>query len=115
MVKVNRFEDFKIGDKGEVEKTITAEDLEVFAGLTLDNNPNHMDDEFAKNMPARQRIVHGMLLGSLISAAVGTKMPGPGSIWIDQNLKFVRPVMVGDTVKAVSELLVKVEEKKYVI
>jgi 3-hydroxybutyryl-CoA dehydratase len=61
------------------------------------------------------KIIHGMLTASLISAAVGTKMPGPGSIWMSQTLKWLKPVHIGDTITAVSELIEKIEEKKHVI
>ncbi|GAG37632.1 unnamed protein product, partial [marine sediment metagenome] len=80
------FKSLKVGQKGEVKKTISEEDVKLFADLSLDTNPLHMDEGFASKTRFKGRIVHGMLVSSLISAAVGTKMPGPGSVWMDQSL-----------------------------
>jgi len=108
------FKSLKIGQKGEVSKTISEKDIEEFSRLSLDTNPIHLDEEFAENTIFKGRIVHGMLTASLISAAVGTKMPGPGSIWMEQTMRFLKPVRIGDTIKAVSEIIGKKEEKRHV-
>jgi len=109
------FKSLEIGQKGEVKKTISEEDVKLFSKLSLDTNPIHLDDEYAKNTMFKGRIVYGMLTASLISAAVGTKMPGPGSIWMEQTMRFIQPVRIGDTIRAVAEIVEKIEEKKHVI
>ncbi|MDP6670304.1 MAG: MaoC family dehydratase [archaeon] len=109
------FKELKVGDKGEVKKTITEQDVLKFAEISLDTNPIHLDEDFASKTMFKGKIIHGMLTASLISAAVGTKMPGPGSIWMSQTLKWLKPVHIGDTITAVSELIEKIEEKKHVI
>ena len=115
MIETVKFSELKIGDKGEVTKTITEEDINKFVEISGDDNPIHVDIEFAKNTPFKERIVHGMLVSSLISAVVGTKMPGPGSIWLDQTLRFLRPVKINDEITATSEILIKIEERRQVI
>ena len=109
------FKELKVGDRGEAKKTITEQDVQKFAEISLDSNPIHLEEEFASKTMFKGRIVHGMLTASLISAAVGTKMPGPGSIWMSQTLKWLKPVRIGDTITAVAELVEKIEEKKHVI
>lgn len=109
------FKELNVGDKGEVKKTITEQDVQKFAEISLDSNPIHMEEEFASKTMFKGRIVHGMLTASLISAAVGTKMPGPGSVWMNQSIKWLKPVHIGDTITAVAELVEKIDEKKHVI
>lgn len=87
----------KLGDKASFSKTITEADVTLFAGLTGDFNPVHVDDVYAKNTIFKNRVAHGMLGGSLISTVLGTKLPGPGTIFMEQNLKFKMPVYIGDT------------------
>lgn len=87
----------KLGDKASFSKTITDADVTIFAGLTGDFNPVHIDSVYAKNTIFKNRIAHGMLGGSLVSTVLGTKMPGPGTIFMEQNLKFKMPVYIGDT------------------
>jgi 3-hydroxybutyryl-CoA dehydratase len=81
-------------------KTVTEADIVLFAGITGDTNPVHLDEEFAKPTMFKGRIAHGMLTAGFISAVFGTKLPGPGCVYISQNLKFKAPVKIGDTVKA---------------
>lgn len=87
----------KLGDKAIFSKTITDADVTIFAGLTGDFNPVHIDSVYAKNTIFKNRIAHGMLGGSLVSTVLGTKLPGPGTIFMEQNLKFKMPVYIGDT------------------
>lgn len=87
----------KLGDKASFSKTITDADVTIFAGLTGDFNPVHIDSVYAKNTIFKNRIAHGMLGGSLVSTVLGTKLPGPGTIFMEQNLKFKMPVYIGDT------------------
>lgn len=95
------FEDLKPGMRATVSRTITETDLRNFSGVSGDTNPMHLNEEFARQTPFKGCIVHGMLTASLISAVIGTKLPGPGCIYMSQSLKFLAPVRVGDTVYAV--------------
>jgi 3-hydroxybutyryl-CoA dehydratase len=81
-------------------KTVTEADIVLFAGITGDTNPVHLDEEFAKPTLFKGRIAHGMLTAGFISAVFGTKLPGPGCIYLSQSLKFKAPVRIGDTVVA---------------
>src|SRR5215813_14647427 len=85
-------------------KTVTEADIVLFAGISGDTNPVHLDEDFAKSTMFKGRIAHGMLSASFISTVFGTKLPGPGAIYVSQNLKFKAPVRIGDTVTARVEL-----------
>tara|TARA_E500000331_G_C16688224_1_gene468496 strand:+ start:76 stop:528 length:453 start_codon:yes stop_codon:yes gene_type:complete len=102
-------EDLKIDQQATFEKKITEEDINQFSKITGDNNPVHTDEQFAKQTMFKKRIAHGFLSGSLISTVIATKLPGPGSIYLKQNLKFLAPVFIGNTVVA----KVKIEEIKF--
>ena len=91
---------FKIGDSASITKTITDEDIQAFADVTGDHNPLHLDDEYAAKTRFGRRIAHGMLSASLISAVLANELPGAGSVYLSQTLKFVKPVFPGDTVTA---------------
>jgi 3-hydroxybutyryl-CoA dehydratase len=91
---------FKVGDSACFSKTISDTDVRAFADVTGDHNPLHLDDEFAKNTRFGRRIAHGMLSASLISSAIANRLPGIGSIYLSQTLKFVSPVYLGDTITA---------------
>jgi len=99
--KVNELE---IGHKEFVQKTISETDIYLYAGITGDLNPAHINEEYAKNTFFKGRIAHGMLTAGLISAVLGTKLPGPGTIYLAQELKFTAPVRIGDTIKAEAEI-----------
>lgn len=94
------FEDLKEGMEESFSKVITAEDVDRFAVLSGDVNPVHLDDAFAAGTIFKKRIAHGFLTGSLISTVLGTKLPGPGCIYLGQDLKFMAPVYLGDEVTA---------------
>ena len=96
---------FNIGDKANVEKHFSSEEIKQFSELSLDKNPLHFDGEFSRNAMFGKPIVHGMLVAGLISAAIGSKVPGPGSIYLSQSLKFVAPVFIGDNITAEVEIL----------
>jgi 3-hydroxybutyryl-CoA dehydratase len=81
-------------------KTVTEADIVLFAGISGDTNPVHLDEQFAKGTMFKGRIAHGMLTAAFISAVLGAKLPGPGSIYLSQSLKFKAPVRIGDTVRA---------------
>lgn len=106
------FEDLKVGMEATISRTITETDLRNFSGVSGDTNPMHLNEEFAKSTQFGGCIVHGMLTASLISAVIGTKLPGPGCIYMSQTLKFLAPVRVGDTVYAVGKIKELQPEKK---
>ena len=91
---------FKPGDTASISKTITDDDIQKFADASGDHNPLHLDDEFAKSTRFGRRIAHGMFSASLISAVIANQLPGQGSIYLGQTLKFVAPVFPGDTITA---------------
>ena len=93
-------EDLSIGMSASYAKTITDADVVLFAGISGDDNPVHINEEFAANTFFKGRIVHGMFSAGLISCVAGTRLPGPGAIYIDQQLRFKAPVRIGDTVTA---------------
>ena len=90
----------KVGDSAEVSKTITDEDVRAFAELTGDRNPVHLDEEYAARTRFGRRIAHGMLGASLISAVLANELPGRGTVYLSQTLRFTAPVFLGDTVTA---------------
>jgi 3-hydroxybutyryl-CoA dehydratase len=92
--------EMKIGDSSSFSKTITDFDVKMFAGITGDFNPVHIDKEFAKNTMFKDRIAHGMLAASLFSTVLGTQLPGEGAIYTGQELKFTKPVYLEDTITA---------------
>jgi 3-hydroxybutyryl-CoA dehydratase len=93
-------QDFKIGDSASFSKTVTETDIILFAGISGDFNPAHMNKEAAEAGRFKQRIAHGMLGAGFISTVLGTKLPGPGTIYLAQNLRFLKPIFIGDTVTA---------------
>lgn len=95
---------YKKGQKERFTKTITESDVSLFAGITGDFNPAHINAEWAKESIFGERIVHGILVTGLISAVIGMKLPGPGAIYMEQDTKFLRPVKLQDTVTAEVEL-----------
>jgi 3-hydroxybutyryl-CoA dehydratase len=97
-------EELQVGDRAEFSKTISEADVYLYAGITGDLNPAHMDEEYAKKTFFKSRIAHGMLLGGLISGVLGNKLPGPGTIYIRQEMEFLAPVRFGDTVTAAVEI-----------
>lgn len=104
----------KVGDSATISKTITQEDIQQFADLTGDSNPVHVNEELAQKTRFKGRIAHGMWGASLISAVIGTKLPGPGTIYLGQTLSFKAPVYPGDTVTAKCTVK-KVREDKSII
>ncbi|HQI80575.1 MAG TPA: MaoC family dehydratase [Deltaproteobacteria bacterium] len=102
--------ELKIGDFAEFSKTVSETDIYLFAGIVGDFNPAHLNEAYAKNTFFKTRIAHGMLAAGFVSAVIGMQLPGPGSIYISQELKFLAPVRIGDTVTAhveVSEMNVE--------
>ena len=100
--------ELKIGDQASTAKTISESDVYLFAGITGDHNPAHVNEVYASQTRFGRRIAHGILSAGLISAVLAMKLPGPGTIYLGQELKFTKPVRFGDTVTAtctVSEIL----------
>ncbi len=93
-------EDMKVGMTSIYAKTVTEADIVMFAGISGDTNPVHLDANFARQTAFKGRIAHGMLSASFISTVLGTRLPGPGCIYLSQSLKFRAPVKAGDTVTA---------------
>ena len=92
------FEDLSVGQSAETTKVVTANDVEAFAAVSGDTNPVHLNEAYAKTTTFQTRIAHGMLSGAYISAVIGTKLPGPGAIYLSQSMRFRRPVKLGDPV-----------------
>lgn len=112
---VNLAEDklpYKIGDSAQLSKTIKDEDIRVFAEVTGDKNPLHLDDEFASKTIFKRRIAHGILTAALISSVIGNRLPGNGTIYLSQTLNFLAPVYVGDEITAKVEVLQVLKEGK---
>lgn len=95
-----RFEELSVGQTASLAKTITEADILLFAAVSMDTNPVHLDAEAAAASPFKERIAHGMLSAGLISAVLGTKLPGAGTIYMGQTLRFRAPVKIGATVTA---------------
>ncbi len=110
-----KFENLKIGMKDKITKTITETDVILYSGITLDINPAHIDEEYSKNTIFKNRIAHGMLTAGLVSAVLGNKLPGEGTIYMGQELLFTAPVYFGDTITATVEIIEIIPEKNRVI
>ena len=108
-------EELKVGDKASFTKTITEADVYNYAGVTGDFNPAHINESFAKNTMFKGRIAHGMIAAGLISTVLGTRLPGPGCIYVSQDLKFTAPVYFDDTITATVEVEKLNVEKNRVI
>ncbi|WP_029912073.1 MaoC family dehydratase [Pelobacter seleniigenes] len=103
--------EISLGDQASFQKTITETDVYLYAGITGDNNPAHINEVVAAESRFKGRIAHGMLVSGLISAVLGVQLPGPGTIYLGQELKFTAPVKFGDTIKAEVEVVEKRDEK----
>jgi len=105
-------EDLRVGMTASTGKTITDADILLFAAVSTDTNPVHLNDEAAAASPFKQRVAHGMLTAGLISAVLGTQLPGHGTVYMGQTLRFRAPVRIGDTVTATVEITALDAEKK---
>jgi 3-hydroxybutyryl-CoA dehydratase len=108
------FDQLNTGDSDRFSKTVTEADIYLFAGVTGDFNPAHIDEVYAQGTFFKTRIAHGMLSAGFISAVIGTRLPGPGTVYMRQTLDFLAPVRIGDTVTATVEVVEKMEDKKRV-
>ena len=104
----------KIGDRAEISKAFTEDEVFRFAGLSADMNPLHLDKDFGKDSVFGHRVVHGMLAASLFSGLIGMKLPGRGSIYLGQTLVFKAPVAIGEQVTASVEII-KIREDKPIV
>lgn len=109
------FEQLSVGMSASVGRTVSAADILAFAGVSGDTNPVHVDEEFAASTMFGGRIAHGMLSASYISTVFGTKLPGPGCIYLSQSLRFKAPVKIGDTVVATVTVKELVTEKRQAV
>lgn len=107
--------EMKVGDFATFTKTVSENDVYQFAGVTGDFNPAHVNAEFAKASVFKERIAHGMLSAGFISTVLGTRLPGPGAIYIKQELSFLAPVKIGDTITAKVEVSKIMEDKNRVV
>ncbi len=104
-------EELEVGQSAMFGRTVTEADIAAFAGVSGDTNPIHLHDGFARTTRFGQRIAHGMLSGSYISTVIGTKLPGPGAVYISQTMNFMAPVIIGDTITAVATIT-SIDEKR---
>jgi acyl dehydratase len=108
------YDEISIGQKASYSKEISEQDIQLFAIVSGDNNPVHLDAEFAATTPFEERIAHGMLSGAVISAAIALELPGPGTIYLGQSMRFRRPVKIGDTITVELEVTDKRDDKQFV-
>lgn len=106
------FDEIQVGDSASIVQTLTTKDIDLFAVMSGDVNPAHVDEEFARSDMFREVIAHGMWGGALISTVLGTKLPGPGAIYLGQTLRFRRPVRLGDTITVAVKVVQRDEEKR---
>jgi 3-hydroxybutyryl-CoA dehydratase len=104
-------EELQVGDRAEFAKTISESDIYLYAGITGDFNPAHLNEVYASKTFFKTRIAQGMLLGGFISAILGSHLPGPGTIYVRQELNFLSPLRIGDTVTARAEVIEIMAEK----
>jgi 3-hydroxybutyryl-CoA dehydratase len=107
-------EQIKVGDTAEFSKTVSESDVYLYAGITGDLNPAHINETYAKDTFFKTRIAHGMLTAGFISRILGMQLPGPGTIYMRQSLNFLAPVRFGDTITALVEVMDVIAEKNRV-
>ena len=114
MITGKRIDQIQVGDVAEFAKTVTETDIYLYAGITGDFNPAHVNEAYAKNTFFKTRIAHGMLTAGFISAIIANQLPGPGTIYMKQELSFLAPVRIGDTITACVEVIELITEKNRV-
>jgi len=107
------YDEIEIGQTASYSKTVTEQDVQLFAAVSGDVNPVHLDEAFAKGSMFGKRIAHGMYTGALVSAALALHLPGPGCIYLGQSLSFRAPVFIGDTITVNLEITAKNDKKHY--
>jgi 3-oxoacyl-[acyl-carrier protein] reductase len=110
-----RFDEISVGDRAEVQHVITERDLQKFVELTGDDNRLHVDSEYAKRTPFKNRVVHGMLGAAFISTVIGTKLPGDGALWFSQTLEFISPVRLADKITIVATVVEKIARDSVIV
>ena len=113
-MKGKTIDELSVGQTASFTKTVSESDVYLFAGITGDFNPAHVNEAYAKNTAFKTRIAHGMLSAGLISNVLGNQLPGPGTIYMQQQLNFRAPVAIGDTITATVEVIEILREKKRV-
>ena len=114
MIAGKSIDKLQVGDAAEFAKTVSETDIYLYAGITGDFNPAHVNENYAKNTFFKTRIAHGMLTAGFISAIIANQLPGPGTIYLKQELSFLAPVHIGDTITAQVEILELNTEKNRV-
>jgi len=114
MITGKSIDQIKVGDTAEFAKTVTETDIYLYAGITGDFNPAHVNEVYAKNTFFKTRIAHGMLTAGFISAIIANQLPGPGTIYLKQDLSFLAPVHIGDTITGRVEIVELIPEKNRV-
>src|SRR6266700_1886355 len=111
MIENRTFDEIKVGDTASLIRTLSRKDIELFAVITGDINPAHVDEEYARSDMFHKIVAHGMWGASLISTLLGTKLPGPGTIYLGQTLSFHHPVTLGDTITVTVTVTAKEMER----
>jgi 3-hydroxybutyryl-CoA dehydratase len=109
-----RYGEIEIGEEASFSKTITETDVYLFAGISADFNPLHINEEYARQTPFKTRIAHGALPQSLIAPVLGMKLPGMGTIVVEITCRFKAPTFFGDTITATARVIEKIEEKRWI-
>ncbi len=112
-MEIAKYENIRIGQHAEYVRTVTSEDIEMFGQVSGDYNPLHFNEDWAKKTMFKGRIAHGILTATYVSTVVGMKLPGPGTIYMSQSMKFRQPVRIGDTITARVEVTDKNDEKEF--
>lgn len=112
LVENTPYDELQVGQKATFERSVEERDVQLFAEVSGDRNPVHLDAGYAAGTAFKERIAHGMLTGALISAAIATTLPGPGTIYLGQNLRFTRPVKLGDVLSVELEVLEKLPKNR---
>ncbi len=106
------YDELQVGQQASYPHSVTERDVQLFAAVSGDRNPVHLDADYAAGTPFKERIAHGMFTGALISAAIACTLPGPGTIYLGQNLRFLRPVKLGDALSVELEVLEKLPKNR---
>lgn len=115
MIENRTFDEIAVGDRATLTRQLTQEDIELFAVVSGDFNPAHLDEDYAAETRFHQVIAHGMWGGALVSSLLGMRLPGPGTIYLGQSLSFLHPVGVGDTITVTVEVREKREAHRHVV
>lgn len=113
-MQAKTIDNLSVGDRATFTKTVAESDVYLYSGITGDTNPAHIDETYARKTVFKTRIAHGMLVGGFISTVLGTRLPGPGTVYMSQTLNFRAPVRMGDTITASVEVIEILAEKKRV-